>query len=393
MKFTIIMPTYNDAESIKETLESVINQTYKNWELLISDDGSTDNTKEVVNEFIKNHQEKRIQYYYQHNQDQLNAVLNVFSHITGKYVFILHSDDLLYDDFVLEKALKVLNKGNVDGIISSPTIINNQSHEIGKLNVRKFVKSDDTMALQLLWLGRNLYIDFAVHTYEAFTTVVKNNYLIWNTPFWLDLTQKPTMLNIKNVDFSFFKYRVFEGNYINNPIGKLNVINGELRTATSLMKYYDIPFYKLQYSIFRLLNKLNMNYILYYKKRESKNKEEIIKFILKKRYKNKYKENLFLNNLLLFYKNLNNRTIQVNQINEKDFIYYGKDMRKFNNDLINNKLSPIYLTIINEMKKGFKNIEVTNEKDIKKMICITKFLCIYPFVKIIKKEQTNERKK
>ena len=53
MKISIIMPTYNDSSSIEETLNSIVNQSYINWELLISDDGSTDNTKEVVNNFIK----------------------------------------------------------------------------------------------------------------------------------------------------------------------------------------------------------------------------------------------------------------------------------------------------------------------------------------------------
>ncbi len=392
MKFTIIMPTYNDAESINESLNSVVNQTYQNWELLISDDGSTDNTKEVVKNFIKEHKEKRIKYYHHDNQDQLNAILYVFSHITGDYIYILHSDDLLADSTLLEKVLREFNKREVDAIISSPLIINEKSEINGRLNVKDYVSNESILALQLLWLGRNLYIDSAFFTYKSFITSIKNNYLIWNTPFWLNLTEEPRMLNVCNVDFPFFKYRCYEGNYINNPIGKLNVINGELRTATSLMKYYDIPFYKLQYFIFRVLNKLNMNYIPYYKKRESKNKEKIIKFILKKRYKNEYKTNLFLNNLLFFYKKNNDRTIKIKHIGD-DFIYYGKDMRKFNNDLINNNLSPIYLKIINEMKIGFKNIEVSNDKDFEKMVSITKFLCIFPFVTITKKEVNNARKK
>ena len=53
MKFTIIMPTYNDGITITETLESIINQSYDNWELLISIDGSTDDTISVIEKFIK----------------------------------------------------------------------------------------------------------------------------------------------------------------------------------------------------------------------------------------------------------------------------------------------------------------------------------------------------
>lgn len=52
MRFSIIMPTYNDAETIIDSIESLVNQTYLNWELLISNDGSTDNTRSLLKEFI-----------------------------------------------------------------------------------------------------------------------------------------------------------------------------------------------------------------------------------------------------------------------------------------------------------------------------------------------------
>lgn len=57
-------------------------------------------------------------------------------------------------------------------------------------------------------------------------------------------------------------------------------------------------------------------------------------------------------------------------------------MRKFNNDLLNNKLSNIYDKILDEMEKGFNKIIVKDEKDKEKMIIITQFLCIAPFVTI-----------
>ena len=393
MKFTIIMPTYNDSESIIEALDSVVMQTYKNWELLISDDGSTDDTREIIQQYLKKKKEKRIKYYYHNNQDQLNAILNIFPYITGDYIYILHSDDLLADKYVLEKALKEFKNSKIDALISSPIIINEKSEITGNLQVKKYKKSESTIALQLLWLGRNLYTDTAFHTYKSFTTTVKYNYLTWNTPFWLDLREKPAMLNVKNAIFPFFKYRIFEGNYINNPVGKLNVINGELRTAINLMKYYNLPFYKVQYLFFRTLNKLNISYKPIYKKTESKNKKEIIKFIIKKKYKNDYKDNVFLKNLILFYARKSNRIITVDEINKNDFIYYGKDMRKFNKDLLSNKISNIYAKIIGEMQQGFSKILVTNEEDLEKMVVITKFLCIYPFISIEIKENKNERKK
>jgi len=59
-KVSIIIPTYNRADLVSRAIQSVINQTYKDWELLIVDDGSTDNTKQIVEEFIK--KDSRIKY-------------------------------------------------------------------------------------------------------------------------------------------------------------------------------------------------------------------------------------------------------------------------------------------------------------------------------------------
>lgn len=380
MKFTIIMPTYNDSSTITESINSILEQTYQNWELLISDDGSTDDTKKVVQELVKNNKECRITYFYHENKDQLNAIMQVMPAMTGDIIYILHSDDIFDDVDVLEKANNYFENNKIDAIIADSEIINENSKKIGDFHVKKYKKCDSMIALQLLWLGRNLFTDMAFHTKDSFVTNVKNNYLEWNTPFWLDFKTSPKMLEVKNTDFSYFKYRVFEGNYINNELGKLNVLNGELRTAVNLMKYYNIPLYKFQYLIFRTLNKLKINYYPIYQKKETKNKYKILKFIIEKRVPD-YKENIFLNSLLYFYLNKNDRKIVIDKINKTEDIYIGADMRKFNKKVLNNSLSKFYINILNEMHKGFNTI-ITNEENFDKVVTITKFLCIYPFVRI-----------
>ena len=382
LKFTIIMPTYNDEDTIKESLDSVINLDYSNWELLISNDGSSDNTDRVVKKFIKEHQDKNIKYFYEENKDQLNAILNTLDAITGDYVYVLHSDDLICKN-ALTTANNYLKNNDVDALIADYYIIDRNSKKIGLQKVNNYKKRKSTMALQLLWLGRNLYVDVAFHKKEVFINEVKENYLIWNMPFWLNLKDNPYMLNVANYSFPSFKYRVYENNYINDMVGKLNVVNGEIRCATRLMKYFALPFYEKQYFIYRVFNKIHLPYHPLYLNRETKDKGKIIEFILNKRFtKMEIDNNIFLNNLLLFYKNNSKRSIEINSISKKDFIYYGKDMRKFNNDLLNNNLSPIYKKIIEEMNKGFNKIVVNKKEDVDIITTVTKFLCIYPYVKI-----------
>lgn len=385
MKFTIIMPTYNDCESIKETLDSIINQKYDNWELLISDDGSTDDTKKFVKNYIKEHNEDRIKYFYQTNQDQLNAILNVLDKATGDYVYILHSDDMFVDKNILKKVNNDLKVEPSDILFANNLItIDGKSKVSGTLKYPEYKNKEYIMPLQLLWLGRQLYTDFAFHKLEVFKKYVKYNYLTWNTPFWLNFDGEPFMLNVRTVDYPVFKYRVFEGNYINNEIGKLNVINGELRTAIHLLKYYNIPNYKLQYLLFRTFNKLGLRdlYRPIYQKQESKNKADIVKFIIGKRYKNEeLKKYPHLTSLIKFFENYQDRKIEIKEISKEEIIYQGKDMRAFNKRIVNNEISKLYTTIFKEMEKGFNVIETTEECE-EKVNDIVKFLNMYPFVEV-----------
>lgn len=387
MKISILMPTYNDAESIVETLNSISSQTYKNWQLIIINDGSTDNVESIIKEYkLNSNFNENIEYYYQENQDQLNAILNGLKYIKGDYVYILHSDDLLpSDDFFENMINEAKLNPEVDAFIGDLTIIDENSNITGTQVVSKYKAADKSLSKMMLWLGRNLYIDVMFAKKDVFINNVKDSYLTWNMPYWTKFeTDASNVLNIKNVDFPILKYRVHGGNYINNELGKLNVINGELRTLTRLMKYYNIPFYEVQFYIYRILNKLKLGekFTPLFSKKEEKNKGSIIKFVIEKRFNEDYKNNFYLNALVNFYNINKKRTIELEKIKDSEFIYKGKDMRLFNKNLLNKNLSDLYINLIKEMSDGFDEILVKDEEDMKKVIDITKFLCIYPYVNI-----------
>ena len=384
------MPTYNDDKYITLTLDSIFNQEYSNYEILICDDGSTDDTKNVVDNYkSKYDKDNKITYVYQDNADQLNALIALIPYITGDYVYILHSDDLFYDNNTLSKMVEYMeNNKDIDSIMGDLTIIDKNGKTINTMEVDNYCKSKNTIILQLLWLGRNLYTDMAFHKKEVFVKNVYNNYLLWNGPFWLNLDDN-TMLNVKKVDFSFFKYRVFDDNYLSNILGNLNVLNGEIRVVTRLLCSYSIPGYKIQYYIYRVFNKLHLAkyFKAFYINKESNNKYRIIKFVLNKRITDKeIEDNLFLNSLLLFYKNNTNRTIELNNLDKID-LYYGKDMKIFNKNIVNNSIDDFYKNILLEMQKGFNEIVIHDRKDYNKVVDLMKFLCIYPFVKVRVKEE------
>lgn len=114
-KITVITPTYNRAKFIKETIESVLAQDYQNFEYLILDDGSTDNTKEIVTPFLK---DKRVKYLYHQNQGEAETVNWGWQLSRGEYFTQINSDDLVTPQLFSEM-LKVLET-NKNYVVAYP---------------------------------------------------------------------------------------------------------------------------------------------------------------------------------------------------------------------------------------------------------------------------------
>lgn len=90
--FTVVIPTYNRANRITKAIDSLCAQEFEDWELIVVDDGSTDNTKEKVNALA----DARVHYLYQENAERGAARNKGTALAKGKYVFFLDSDDFIY---------------------------------------------------------------------------------------------------------------------------------------------------------------------------------------------------------------------------------------------------------------------------------------------------------
>lgn len=104
LKVSIIMPTYNRAGLISETINSVLNQTYSNWELIIVDDGSTDNTENLIEQI----NDERIRYYKSSRIGIVGKIKNKgIEKATGELIAFIDSDDL-WDKTKLAKQITAL---------------------------------------------------------------------------------------------------------------------------------------------------------------------------------------------------------------------------------------------------------------------------------------------
>ena len=110
LRFSIIIPAYNRGQSISETINSVVNQSYPHWELIVVDDGSTDNTKEVIESFSKI--DERINYLYQENSERAIARNNGADHAKFEYLIFLDSDDFFEIDHLKNLATFISENDN-----------------------------------------------------------------------------------------------------------------------------------------------------------------------------------------------------------------------------------------------------------------------------------------
>ena len=114
---SIVLPTYNGEKYIRESIQSIINQTYMEWELLVIDDCSQDSTNSIVAEYVE--KDKRIRLFKNEQNLRLPASLNAgFSKASGDYL-TWTSDDNLYKPDALEKMLDVLQRDEKCGLVFS----------------------------------------------------------------------------------------------------------------------------------------------------------------------------------------------------------------------------------------------------------------------------------
>lgn len=133
-KFSIIIPNYNKEEYVRETLESIFNQTYKNIEVIVVDDGSTDKSIEIINEFdVK---------LFHTNRKRAGGARNVgIDNATGDYIIFLDSDDYFTDNTVLERLNNLINGEDM-------IFLNYTKDKFGEVMIIKEEKEDISVKIE-----------------------------------------------------------------------------------------------------------------------------------------------------------------------------------------------------------------------------------------------------
>jgi teichuronic acid biosynthesis glycosyltransferase TuaG len=154
---SIITPMYNGARFVGQTIDSVLTQTYGNWEMFVIDDGSKDNGPDIVREYAA--VDPRIKLLSQANAGSAAARNKGIKAANGQYIALLDADDTWNADF-LEQQLTLMKERNALLVYASHTRIDENSKEI----LKPFIVPEKVTYRDLL---RNCYISCLTGLYDT----------------------------------------------------------------------------------------------------------------------------------------------------------------------------------------------------------------------------------
>ncbi|MGL4597043.1 MAG: glycosyltransferase family 2 protein [Bacteroidia bacterium] len=191
---SIVIPAYNAAPWIAETIRSVKQQTYQNWELLIINDGSTDDTVSVVESFLT---DSRISLINQKNSGVSHTRNAGIEKARGQYIALLDADDWWMHEN-LEKKVRLLNRPEIDFVFS---------------DMKRFYQETQTFSAHEMGSDENMFDHLLLWDREVIPTI-PSNILVKKHCFESGLLFDPQFSTAADQDFAFALAHQFRGKRI-----------------------------------------------------------------------------------------------------------------------------------------------------------------------------------
>ena len=292
---SIIIPTYNRAHLIGETIDSVIAQTYTNWECIIVDDGSTDETSMLVNEYVND--DNRFQFFTLNHKGVSYARNYALSKISGDYIQFVDSDDLIHEN-KLKNALDNIevNDGDKYDIVISNFMMFRESVDKllppfcqlneGVFNFNTALYNWDfvfNIPIHCGFFHKNFFQDF------RFSEVLgaKEDWIMW-----LNLFKSKPKICFINQPLAYYRYH--SNNMTKNSTHMKSNFFNSLPIVREMIPNEDFEVY-LYFLIdkFYQLSKFNALEIKKYKHSNSYKLGQKVKLFLQKIYLLKFSKRLF----------------------------------------------------------------------------------------------------
>lgn len=228
---SIITPVYNAEEYLEETILSVINQTYKNWELLLIDDCSTDGSYKIIEKYLV---DERIKYFKNEKNSGPAITRNIgLNEAEGEYIAFLDSDDI-WNHNKLELQINYMEKVRIGICHGDYIFIDKNGKKI------KEIVTENNISYKILLKENQIKTSFLVIKKELINEV--------------------KFPSIKHEDFAFFLEILKKG----NTSQKINQIVGEYRIQNASVSSNKLKSAIWTWNIYRRYEKLNLIKSIYY---------------------------------------------------------------------------------------------------------------------------------
>lgn len=174
IKVSVILPIYNVAPFLDDTFQSIINQSLKDIEIIAVNDGSIDNSEEIINKYKQ--QDSRIISFYQNNQGQSVARNNALKHASGKYVYMMDSDDMLDNPDALLICYEYAEKNQADFIFFDGESFSEKDANRFSWNTKRTHLLEENKQYNGEFL-LNLMLDTKKHNCVVWLLLIKLDYL------------------------------------------------------------------------------------------------------------------------------------------------------------------------------------------------------------------------
>ena len=386
VKISVLIPAYNSAKTIVEALESIKNQTYQNWEIILINDGSQDETEEILRRYLGN-TKLPLKYTKQTHHNYFKAIRHGLKYASGEIIFVLDADKILFNQNVFYRAVSTILGEKCDGMFVGIRAMYQRLKD-GKFHlVRPYYRNEVSLIKTALGLGKNIYTNYAFWRREIFETSVYENYLINGMPVWYN-AENNLGLRVVNGNFVGLKYRVSKkANLGDNPLKQNNSktlfeLSTNLRTLHHIVSRINVPAYSTQATLYDLINRLHIAslYPSIFKQGQTSLKE--ITPLVTKNIKNFELNNIYLKTIVDFSNNFDPQKTTKIVIPKGTKIYWGTEIDEFSNKLSKNMLDQFYYDLMKIISQGTTIYKIKKD-DQKKLEQILEFFTIRDYVKII----------
>lgn len=386
VKISVLIPAYNSAKTIVEALESIKNQTYQNWEIILINDGSQDETEEILRRYLGN-TKLSLKYTKQTHHNYFKAIRHGLKYASGEIIFVLDADKILFNQNVFYRAVSTILGEKCDGMFVGIRAMYQRLKD-GKFHlVRPYYRNEVSLIKTALGLGKNIYTNYAFWRREIFETSVYENYLINGMPVWYN-AENNLGLRVVNGNFVGLKYRVSKKvNLGDNSLKQNNSktlfeLSTNLRTLHHIVSRINVPAYSTQATLYNLINRLHIAslYPSIFKQGQTSLKE--ITPLVVKNIKDSELDNVYLKTIVDFSNNFDPQKTAKLVIPKGTKIYWGTEIDEFSNKLSKNTLDQFYYDFMKIIGQGTTIYEIKKD-DQKKLEQILDFFTIRDYVRII----------